>query len=761
MERPKYSEKTTNIKYLKRKELIMAKEKSNVLVNLVRDEILTANSSISITTSPNADVNLVIRSIGVQGVDGKVSQARQKGGFVWTAEKGLPPGRHKLVIDPIVDAKSQKLSNPIEIPFTVIATNSKIESKLLIGSFVRIKLVENGVERLPNDKILDTEYIEFYKATDRKSGKPVSFEFDQKGKLVDGEKILENHRKKMDSIFGKVHPTLFSLINSKKPPKSVLIDIWYEVEEVEALPSDRDLNKCDQEFAAKRAEEQRQEMYERSVKFGKSLEDKIKLVKVDELAPLITVKAETSIIRELTTKKEVAGILLHETDGIEDLEDSIAVSGSDVVHSSGEDGSGVSVAVWESGPTSNSNLVIAGKYKASPSTSNHSQNVHAIIRNKESDTANGHAQGCSLYSANDKDRDSLTWAVKDKGCTLINQSFHRSSEPGSSTLSGDDIYGDYLATRNPYPLIVHAAGNFWNGDPDNINPPSSEYVNHKGYNTISVGNHNDNASAMASSSVFRNPSSSHGDRELPELCANGVGVTADGITMTGTSQASPAVVGVAALIQGTNNILKHWPEGCRAILLASATKNVVGNTWWQDVSNGVDAKDGAGAVNAIEGCNVAKNRRWANAPASRRGWDVGLLSSSNFGNDKLSTFEYKVSIPKYIFGPRKVKVALAWTSKTKKTSFLFWSWYMSELKVDLDLIIYDENEAIVGYSGSWDNSFEIAEFTGQPGKTYTIKIRRWSGTDSTWFGIAWTVTGGITITLNPELIHVSRLLREF
>jgi hypothetical protein len=49
----------------------------------------------------------------------------------------------------------------------------------------------------------------------------------------------------------------------------------------------------------------------------------------------------------------------------------------------------------------------------------------------------------------------------------------------------------------------------------------------------------------------------------------------------------------------------------------------------------------------------------------------------------------------------------------------------------------------VGYSGSWDNSYEIAEFTGWPGETYTIKIRRWSGTDDVWYGIAWTVTGGL------------------
>lgn len=732
-------------------------EKNPVQVSIVRDEILTTNSSIQITTSAKADLKTMARGIGVLNVDGQV-KSRGKGRFYWNAENGLPPGRHNLVIEPVVDRKSQKLSDPMEIPFTVVATNAKIERNLRIGSFVRVRMVENGVERLPNDKIPDGEYIEFIKAVNLRNSRPVTRAYNQKGQRVNGEAILDKHRQKLASKLGKIHPSLLKVIRSEKRPNFVLVDIWHEFDEPEATAADRALNECDSEVAFKRAEEMREEMHESTLDFVKSLDSKIKVVRVDELAPIVTVKVAPAVVDKLAKQKDIAGLMIHETDGIDDLDDSIAIAGSDVVHATGEEGSGVKVAVWEAGPTSNSDLVIAGRYDTSPSTSDHSQNVHAIIRNKESGTPDGHAPSCSLYSANDYDRDALTWAVKDKNCTAINQSFHRSSEPGSSTLSSDDNYGDYLATRYPYPLIVHAAGNFWNGDSDNINPPSSEYVNHKGYNTISVGNHNDTATAMSSSSVFRNPSSSHGDRELPEISANGVGVTADSITKSGTSMASPAVVGVVALLQGTSSTLKHWPEGCRAVLLASATKNVRGNTWWQDVSNGIDARDGSGAVNASEAYNVVQHRRWPNAPATRRGWDVGLLSSSDFGSNKLSTFEYKVSVPNQAFGPRRVKVALAWTSKATKKSFLFWSWYLSELKVDLDLMIYDEDGAMVGYSGSWDNSYEIAEFIGLPGKTYTIKVRRWSGTESTWYGIAWTVTGGIVMTIPfPELIQTGLL----
>ena len=89
-----------------------------------------------------------------------------------------------------------------------------------------------------------------------------------------------------------------------------------------------------------------------------------------------------------------------------------------------------------------------------------------------------------MYSANSPDLDALRWAAKDKGGTVISQSFHRSSEPGSASMSYDDIYKDWLALQWPYPTICQAAGNCWRGD-------------------------DDTATAIAGDSVFRNPSSAH------------------------------------------------------------------------------------------------------------------------------------------------------------------------------------------------------------------------------------------------------------
>jgi hypothetical protein len=52
-----------------------------------------------------------------------------------------------------------------------------------------------------------------------------------------------------------------------------------------------------------------------------------------------------------------------------------------------------------------------------------------------------------------------------------------------------------------------------------------------------------------------------------------------------------------------------------------------------------------------------------------------------------------------------------------------------------------------------------AELAGQFGKTYMIRVRRCSGTESTWFGIAWTVTGGLLLAVSVEGLMAQRLTR--
>jgi hypothetical protein len=545
----------------------------------------------------------------------------------------------------------------------------------------------------------------------------------ERGQKVDLDAILREDKKAYLKKYGKISPKLYKMAKNSSGERLPVV-LWLAAEEENV---DVDKSKFDTQ-QLQRAPQSLLNYHQRNQKARSNLRAKlgnklgIDVQAESEVAPALYLELTPSQIQKLNHWDEVGGIFLRETDGFDDLANSMAISNADdVVNTLGFDGTGSKVCVWEPGPDVLTNLVISGHYTTPwPGSSNHARLVTGIIRN--TGTPNGYAPGATIYSGNSYAVGALDWCVASPQTSrIITQSFHRYAEQYSGDLSADDLHKDYMAVHYPYPTILQASGN----------GSSSEFVNHKGFNSLAVGSHNDTATAMASDSVFRNPNSPHGDRELPELVANGVVVTAAGTTMSGTSFASPAVAGAVALLQDANITLRTWPEGNRAILLAGATQNVSGGTWRQDVSAGVDASDGSGALNAEESVQIALNRIYTNNSASTRGWDVGTLNDSSFDSTNMSTFSYNIQVPST--GGNHVKVALAWDSKVTNSPAT------SELVIDMDIFVYDGSN-IVATSSSWDNSYEIAEFNGVAGRTYTVKLKRWSGAgESTYYGLAWSV----------------------
>ena len=86
-----------------------------------------------------------------------------------------------------------------------------------------------------------------------------------------------------------------------------------------------------------------------------------------------------------------------------------------------------------------------------------------------------------------------------------------------------------------------------------------------------------------------------------------------------------------------------------------------------------------------------------------------------------------------------MQVALAWDSVVTSTSTTSVSNppTATTLTLDFDLLVYTSSGTIAAVSSSWDNSYEIVTFNAQPNTDYSIAIRRFSGTDNTWYGIAW------------------------
>ena len=713
-----------------------------VAVSVEPNEVVLGERPIEVRAPAALDAETASAVIGLASAPAGVSLSKDKRTATLDVDGGLAPGAHTLRVGELVSTRGERLSEPVEVPFFVSDSRAKVPATLRVESILRLKVDRLGTTRVSAAARPAGRYVELMKAVHRRTGKSVALAFDQRGTAIDADALFAEIQHRRQARFGKLHPVLKAAVEASGREELVPVAVWLR------LPPEERTDKRPKGATSKPPSSEA-ELTRRIAEAAERMLDVLREhgasePRADLHAPVVFGEVPAGRIGRLEKHDDVAALFLHDRGGETDLSNSMKVAQSDTVQSSlAITGKGINVAVYENGPDDTSQLSITAQFTNSPTTEQHARHTHGIIKNVEPSKPHGHAAGCNLHSANSMDLAAITWAAHTRGCTVISQSFHRDAEQTDSGLSFDDMYKDWLVLHWPYPTIVQAAGN----------GASTEFVNHKGYNSLTVANHDDTAASLASDSVARNPASAHSDRELPELAANGTAVTTVGLTFSGTSMAAPAAAGCAALMQEANATLQSWPEGCRAILLAAASKNVTGSTWWADRSAGVDAKDGSGAVDGLEAVRIAQNRRSPGSAGVRRGWDVGTLRSSDIGAGDETTFSWQVTVPQLLVNA-KVKVALAWDSLATVTDILVFQVAVDALQDDLDLKVYDANGSLVGYSGSWDNSYEIAEFAANPGATYTIKIRRWSGTADVWYGVAWTVQGTPLIRPNWDLDQI-------
>jgi len=192
------------------------------------------------------------------------------------------------------------------------------------------------------------------------------------------------------------------------------------------------------------------------------------------------------------------------------------------------------------------------------------------------------------------------------------------------------------------------------------------------------------------------------------------------------------VAGTIALMQNIDTDLTFIPEASRAILLATTQYNPDGIPW----NSSQDARDGMGALNTFNATELTRRPKvpFNNTPKVL-GWTWNHIFPGDFDSSGYNTVHRY-----YVAGDNKpVRVVLSWRNP-------YTSSQNNALQNDFDLIVTDASTgSVVGASSSWDDNNEVAEFYASSGKTYLIRISRYSGNATTQFALAWWAHGNMAL----------------
>jgi len=445
-----------------------------------------------------------------------------------------------------------------------------------------------------------------------------------------------------------------------------------------------------------------------------------------QYAPLVFAELPKIVILEIEKRSDVD--MIYDASGTfkPEIDTAALTERASDVWTYGINGSGISIAVVEGDGIAFANPYLAdGSYydSANPRIGNHATAVAGIIASINV-TYRGIAYGAlGLLSANAQSYSTAhiiaatEWALNN-GASIINNSWGNDTD---LVMTEMDRYLDHLVWIHGVTIVKSAGNRGGAGNDGDVTSPGL------GWNVITVGGIDDKDTPtwsddeMWTYSSWGDPISLHGDREKPEVvavCCNNSD-TAMYSTLTaspwigtydrGTSFAAPAVAGEAALLMQTDSSLEYSPELVKALIMASAWHNIEG---YPDLSE----YDGAGAISITRAYLTLRDGRCT----------TETLDGSSF--PKFYTFNA-------VKGDR-IRVAITWDSHTDQSHPPTTDW----LAADLDLIIYDPTGKRYVSSCSYDNNYEIVEFTAPMDGTYKAEVNpiRFEG-GSEFLGFAWDI----------------------